>query len=248
MGGTSTQAGPAPPPPLASPGLQRLAGWGLLGPLQAEQPDPPTRASPRALPHLRAGRLFLPPHLSPQNATWAFQGPVSSTSPRRSLAPSRSPPRGGEWVHQRHRMPQTSLGAPGSSEHAGWGLRCSAWAGPGAPVVVGLGLSVAGERLVWMASEAGEAAPSPVGCSWSFLRPGVDGVGQGWWGTGARPGQDQTRRYTQPAVWLPRVTSSSFSQSPSQSGQRGPCPYSPALCQPISQPSRRVSHRDAESL
>lgn len=107
---------------------------------------------------------------------------------------------------------------------------------------------MAGERLVWMARESGEAAPSPVGCSWSFLRPGVDRVGQGWWGTGARPGQDQTHRYTHPAVWLPGVTSSSFSQSPSQSGQRGPCPYSPVLCQPVSQPSRRVSHRAAKSL
>lgn len=87
-----------------------------------------------------------------------------------------------------------------------------------------------------------------MGCSWSFLRPGVDRVGQGWWGTGARPGQDQTHRYTHPAVWLPGVTSSSFSQSPSQSGQRGPCPYNPVLCQPVSQPSRRVSHRAAKSL
>lgn len=61
---------------------------------------------------------------------------------------------------------------------------------------------------------AGDAAPSPV--AWS-LRPETRG-GTGW-GCPPRAGLDSP--YAQLAVWLPRVTSSSFSQSPSQSGRRG---------------------------
>lgn len=147
-------------------------------------------------------------------------------------ASSRSPPRGATGSIFSTDQPRQ---APLSMLAGGWGAQCGQR--PGTPMVVGLGLSGASERLVWMVSASGNAAPSPVGWSWSFCEQGWtgwDGVG----GTGARPGQDQTRRYTQPAVWLPRVTSSSFSLSPSLSGQRGLCPCSPAPCQHVSQPLR----------
>lgn len=182
------------------------------------------------------------PHVSPLNAIWAFQLPASSP---KSLAPAPHPspspwppaevsPRGGSGsINCTEPTPPHPRSSPNHqvvfSNHTGSGL------GPGAPVAVGLEQSATGEHPAWMVGAARDAAPSPVGCSWSFPGAGEDGVGRG--GGAPVPAQGRTRRVpTHSPQSGCRVASSSFSQSPSQSGRRGLCPSSPAPCQRVSQP------------
>lgn len=233
-GDAARQAGPACLPHSRPQGSR---GW----PLWAEPRTPNQDVLTSPAPGQGRPASSLLPHVRPLNAIWAFQSPVSSTSPcprhpptpTPPLAPSGSLPQRGQWVHQLHRTPR-SPAAPcarqvGFSPHTGWGL------GPGAPVAVGLEQSVTSKHPAWMVGAARVSAPSPVGCSWSFPGAGEDGVGRG--GGALVPAQGRTRRVpTHSPQSGCRVASSGFSQSPSQSGRRGLCPSSPAPCQRVSQP------------
>lgn len=135
------------------------------------------------------------PHVSPLNVIWAFHLPASSTSPQRPWPPLGVSPEGSVG-------PSTAKNASHSSPRPPGGLLQACWLGAGARGSCGSWVRATCEHPAWMVSAARDTAPRPVGCSLSSLgagRTGWDGVG----GTGARPGQDQTRPDTQPAVWLP---------------------------------------------
>ena len=180
------QAGwPCAPPP----GIQRLAPVGRTA-------GPPIRTSSRALPQLRAGR---PLPYCPMSVHQMLSGPSTfQPLPPVPSAPGphwESPPEGSVG-------PSTAKNASHSSPRPPGGLLQACWLGAGARGSCGSWVRATCEHPAWMVSAARDTAPRPVGCSLSSLgagRTGWDGVG----GTGARPGQDQTRPDTQPAVWLP---------------------------------------------
>lgn len=216
-GDAARQAGPVRLP-------QESKGWPLWQ--NRRTPNQDALKSPAPAQSRPASSLL--PHVSPLNAIWAFHLPASSTSPRRPWPPLGVSPGGGQWVHQLQRMPPRPTAAPparqvGFSRHAGWGL------GPGARGSCGSWVRATCEHPAWMVGAARDAAPRPVGCSWSSLgagRTGWDGVG----GTGARPGQDQTCPDTQPAVWLPsrllRFLSVSLPVWPKRPVPQQPCAVS----------------------
>lgn len=179
---------------------------------------PPIRrllTSPAPAQGRRAPSLL--PHVSPLNAIWVFQRPVSSTSPcpRHPPYPYPAPgpqwksPQRGQWVHQLHRTPcpRSSPRLPGASPPILLG------AGARGSVAVRLEQFQPVSNLCLDGWRARVAAPSPVGCSWSFLRQERTGW-DGWGGTGARPRQDHTDASRHSLQSGCRVASSGFSQSP----------------------------------
>lgn len=233
-GDAARQAGPACLPHSRPQGSR---GW----PLWAEPPDPQSGRPHEPCPSSGQAGLFL---TAPRQSTKCYLGLPTSSLFHQSLPTPPSHPHpapGPQWKSPSEGAvgPSTAQDAPspaaprarqvGFSPHTGWGL------GPGAPVAVRLEQSVTSKHPAWMVGAARVAAPSPVGCSWSFPGAGEDGVGRG--GGALVPAQGRTRRVPTHSLQSGcRVASSGFSQSPSQSGRRGLCPSSPAPCQRVSQP------------
>lgn len=237
-GDAARQAGPARRPHSRPQGSK---GW----PLWAEPPNPQSgRPQEPWLSSGQAGLLLTAPcqstkcHLGLPTSSLFPQVPGTRPGPPppSPWPPAEVSPRGGSGSINctEPTPPHPTPAAPPThqvvfSNHTGSGL------GPGAPVAVGLEQSATSEHPAWMVGAARDAAPSPVGCSWSFPGAGEDGVGRG--GGAPVPAQGRTRRVpTHSPQSGCRVASSGFSQSPSQSGRRGLCPSSPAPCQRVSQP------------